>query len=229
MELEQKKEIIIIGAGETAQIAYEYFTYDSDYDVVAFAVNERFLDGEKDSLYGLPIYPVETIETQFPVEKFGAYVALGSGRLNRDRSQMCDVMRSKGFKLVNYVSSKAFVWRNVRLGDNCFIFENNVLQHNVVVGNNVTLWSGNHIGHGCVIGDNCFISSHVVVSGFCIVGANSFIGVNSSVADYIKIGKDNFIGIASVVNRDTDDGKIYRGHPIKESKISCRRYFKFDN
>ncbi len=32
------RKLIIVGAGEFAEIAYEYFSYDSEYDVVAFAV-----------------------------------------------------------------------------------------------------------------------------------------------------------------------------------------------
>lgn len=37
------KNLLIVGAGEFADIAYEYFTVDSDYTVVGFAV-ERVLD-----------------------------------------------------------------------------------------------------------------------------------------------------------------------------------------
>ena len=76
----------------------------------------------------------------------------------------------------SYVSPRAFVWRNVKLGEHCFIFENNVLQPFVNIGDNVVLWSGNHIGHHSKIGDHCFVSSHVVVSGFCDIGANCFLG-----------------------------------------------------
>ncbi|HEC1754848.1 TPA: sugar O-acyltransferase, partial [Campylobacter lari] len=32
------KKLIIIGTGETASLAYEYFTNDSDYNIIAFAI-----------------------------------------------------------------------------------------------------------------------------------------------------------------------------------------------
>ena len=34
----KSKKLIIIGAGETANLAYEYFTFDSEYEVVGFSI-----------------------------------------------------------------------------------------------------------------------------------------------------------------------------------------------
>ena len=43
IENEDKKKLVIVGAGEFAEIAYEYFTYDSDYEVVGFAVEKAYI------------------------------------------------------------------------------------------------------------------------------------------------------------------------------------------
>ena len=40
--MEKEAKLVIIGAGEFAEIAYEYFTYDSPYEVVAFAVEKKY-------------------------------------------------------------------------------------------------------------------------------------------------------------------------------------------
>ena len=50
-------KLIIIGAGETAMMAYEYFTEDSTYEVAAFAVDSEFL--EESTIYGCPVHPLE--------------------------------------------------------------------------------------------------------------------------------------------------------------------------
>ena len=55
-------------------------------------------------------------------------------------------MRNKGYQPASYISSNAFVWSNAKIGDHCFIFENNTVQPFVEIGDNVILWSGNHIG-----------------------------------------------------------------------------------
>lgn len=206
-------KIVIIGDGETAQIAYEYFTYDSQHEVVAFSVEKGYL--KKDELFGLPVVPFEKLEQFYAPAQHKVFVAISYTQLNRIRTRLYNEAKRKGFPLASYVSSRAFVWRNVEIGENSFIFENNVLQHRVSIGNNVILWSGNHIGHQTVIKDNCYIASHVVISGYCEIGENCFLGVNSCLGDKIKIAEDCIIGAGAVIVKDTEPGKVYVGNPGK--------------
>ena len=221
----QKKKLLLIGAGEFADIAYEYFTHDSDYEVAGFAVEGAFLaESEK---FGLPVVALEEAQDHFPPDTVDAHVAVTSTKLNQVRERLADVARGKGYRLANYVSSHAFVWHTARLGENVFIFENNVVQHGVTLGDGVVLWSGNHLGHQSTIGDFCFLSSHVVVSGYCSVGRRSFVGVNASLADNITIGEDCFVALGAVVNKSfPDPGQILSGHYAEPSRVSAYRYFK---
>ena len=38
------EKIVIVGAGEFAEIAYEYFTHDFPYDVIAFSVAKDYIE-----------------------------------------------------------------------------------------------------------------------------------------------------------------------------------------
>jgi len=212
------EKIVIVGEGETAELAYEYFTHDSPHEVVAFCVEREY--AQKIELFGLPVVHFEEVEKLYPPGEHKAFVAISYTRLNRVRAKLYAAAKAKGYTLVSYISSKAFVWRNVEIGDNCFILENNVLQYAVRIGNNVVLWSGNHVGHQTVIKDNVFVSSHVVISGYCEVGENCFLGVNSSIANNLKIGKDCLIGMGAVVNKDTEAQKVYVGSPARAVKDS---------
>ena len=40
---DKNKKLIIVGDGEFGEIAYEYFTYDSEYEVEAFAVERKLI------------------------------------------------------------------------------------------------------------------------------------------------------------------------------------------
>ena len=51
-----KPSLVIIGNSEIAVMAYEYFTHDSSHEVVAFAVDERYITGP--SLCGLPVVSI---------------------------------------------------------------------------------------------------------------------------------------------------------------------------
>ncbi|MDQ3799380.1 MAG: acetyltransferase [Acidobacteriota bacterium] len=217
---EEGRKLVIVGIGETAELAYEYFKYDSPHEIVGFAVESAFKD--RDEFFGLPVVAFEEIEKHFSPEQHLAFAAISYTQLNRVRARIFKTLKAKGYTCASYVSSSAFVWHNVEIGENCFIFENNVVQYQVKIGNNVVLWSGNHIGHQTVIQDNVFISSHVVVSGYCEVGANSFMGVNSSVANDVKIAPDNIIAMGAVIHKHTEPRGIYKGNPgkIDETKNS---------
>jgi sugar O-acyltransferase (sialic acid O-acetyltransferase NeuD family) len=218
------KKLIIVGDSAFAEIAREYFDTDTPYEVVAFSVESAYL--KRDRLHGLPIVPFENVELAYPPDTHDVFVATAYTQLNRLRTRLADAAKCKGYRLASYVSPRAFVWRNVELGEHCFIFEDNTVQPFVRIGSNVVMWSGNHIGHHSVVRDNCFISSHVVISGFCDIGENSFLGVNSTVANNVSVGRDNWIGPGVTITRSTEDGAMFRAPPAEAARASALRFFK---
>lgn len=218
-----KKKLILFGDSAFAEIAYEYFTHDSPYEVVAFTVHQQYITRE--SLFDLPIVPFESVEEKYPPALHDMHIALVYNKLNRIRKRIYNESKEKGYHLANYISSKAFVWRNVTLGDNVFIFEDNTVQPFVKIGSNVVLWSGNHIGHHSSVGSHCFISSHVVISGFCNIGESCFMGVNSTVGNNIDIGADCFIGAAAHVSKNIPNGAFLRGTPSKVEEVTAYKRF----
>jgi len=117
-------KLIIVGDGETAELAYEYFTHDSPHEVVAFSVEREY--AKKEQLFGLPVVFFEDLQSLFAPAEHSVFVAISYTKLNRVRTRLYHKTKSMGYELVSYVSSKAFVWHNVEIGENCFIMENNV-------------------------------------------------------------------------------------------------------
>lgn len=206
---EKSAKLIIIGDGPFAEIAYEYFTHDSPHRVVTFSVEEPYLKRER--LFDLPVVPFEHIERICDPTDHAFFVAVTYTQRNALRKRLYDEAKRKGYAPVSYISSRAFVWSNCRIGEHCFIFENNVVQPFVEIGRNVILWSGNHIGHHSTINDHCFLSSHVVVSGLCEVGDYCFLGVNSTVADHVAIGNNCVIGAGALVLGNVPDDQVVVG------------------
>lgn len=221
------KKLIIFGTSKVADVAYEYFTFDSEYDVVAFCVDREFL--EENTYKNLPVIASDEIKQKYSPNEYEIFVALNSSKVNYDRTRIYNKFKNLGYKLATYISSKAFVWKNVEIGDNCFILENNTIQPYCKIGNNVTLWSGNHIGHHSVIRDNCFISSQVVIAGCCDIGENTYMAVNSTVADNVKIEKNNFIAMGAIINKSTKPNSLYSNEYAKNMKINTLEYFGVNN
>lgn len=219
-----QKKLIIVGDTAFAEIAYEYFTYDSDYEVVAFSVEQPYL--KKESLFDLPIVAFETIEQHYAPAEHSIFVAATYTQFNRLRTRLANEAKAKGYALASYISSRAFVWRNVTVGEHCFIFEDNTVQPFVTIGNNCVLWSGNHIGHHSHVRDNCFISSHVVISGFCEIGENCFLGVNATLANNVTVGRDNWVAPNVTLLKNTPPNSLFKAAKNLPADVPALDFFK---
>ena len=222
--MNKTRKLVIVGDSAFAEIAHEYFDADSDYTVVGYSVETAYL--KRSELHGLPVVPFETLEQHFAPNEHAVFVATTYTQLNRLRARLSAQAKARGYRLASYVSSRAFVWRNVTLGEHCFIFEDNTVQPFVSIGDNVVLWSGNHIGHHSVVKAHCFIASHVVVSGFCTVGEYSFLGVNATLANNVNVGRDNWVGPNVALMKDTPDGALFKTEQPEPARVSATRFFK---
>lgn len=217
------KKLIIVGNTAFAEIAYEYFKFDSDYEPVAFSVESAYLvESEK---MGLPVVPFETMEMQYAPADHAFFVAATYTQLNHLRERLYLLAKKKGFSPASYISSRAFVWRNAKIGEHCFIFEDNTIQPFVEMGCDVVLWSGNHIGHHSRVGNHVFVASHAVVSGFCEIGDYSFLGVNATISNNIILGRECLVGAGALVTQSIPEDTLAKGIAA-ESGPSARRFFK---
>jgi len=219
-----KSKLVIFGLEDFADLAFEYFTHDSDYEVVAFTVDRQYL--ESDRKFDVPVVAFEELEDRFPADSHDMFVAMVYGRLNQLRAETCAKAKAKGYSLATYISSHAFVWRNVEIGENCFIFEDNTVQPFVTIGDDVILWSGNHIGHHSRIGNHCFITSHVVVSGWNRIGDYCFIGVNSTLANNTVLGDSCWVSHGAVLSGEIPGHSLVKGQTSEYSELNEKVLFR---
>ena len=201
-------KLVLVGDSLLAEIALEYFTHDSPYEVVAFAVEQEHL--RRETLLGLPVVPFESVQEHYDPAEHYIHAAIGYRQLNRLRARLVADAKDKGFRIASYVSSNARVWPNVELGEHCFIIEDNVVQPFVRIGNNVVILGANGIGHHSSIGDNCFISSHVIMAGSVELGESCFVGINASLVNDIRIGRDCWIGPHVAITHDVAPASVFR-------------------
>lgn len=218
------KKLVIFGSGDIAQLAHFYFSTDSSYQVVAFTVDAAYL--EQDAFCELPVVPFESLAEHYPPDEHELFIALSYSKINALRKEKFLAARAMGYRLASYVSSHATVLNQGRIGENCFIFEDNTVQPFVVIGDNVTLWSGNHIGHHSVIRDHVFIASHVVVSGGVEIGEQCFIGVNATLRDHIKVGDRCVLGAGTLLLSDAEPDGLYIGTATERSAVPSSRLRK---
>jgi sugar O-acyltransferase (sialic acid O-acetyltransferase NeuD family) len=213
--------VIIFGIQDFAELAHYYLENDSEHDVIAFAVNECYLPDNK-MFKGLPVVAFENIEKKYSPKEFKFFAPMAPQKMNTLRENIYNNIKSKGYDLISYISTKATVF-NGSIGDNCFILENNTIQPFTTIGNNVVLWSGNHIGHHSLIKDHVTFTSHVVLSGHCIVESYCTFGVNSTIRDGLHIAEGTFVGMSASIIKNTESWSIYKGNPAQKSEISSKK------
>ncbi len=216
-----RKPLVIFGSGDIAQLAHYYFSKDSNYEVVAFTVDANYI--KESEFCDLPVIAFEDVAKNYPPDSYDFFVALSYSKLNAVRKEKFLAAKEMGYKLVSFISSRATVLNEGRIGENCFIFEDNTIQPFVTIGNNVTLWSGNHIGHHSVIHDHTFIASHAVVSGGVEIGEQCFVGVNATLRDHIKIGDRCVVGAGALLLADAAPEGVYIGTASERSKVPSTR------
>jgi sugar O-acyltransferase (sialic acid O-acetyltransferase NeuD family) len=215
-------KLIIFGCGRGADVAARYFANDSAHEVCGFAVGAPYL--ASDSFRGLPLADFDSVEQQFPPADFQMFIPLGFQKMNDLRAEKYAAAKQKGYTCASYVSSKVATHDTLRVGENCFILENNTINFDVRIGNNVVIWSACQIGDQSVIGDHVWISSHAALAGEVTIGEYSFLGVNSTVSNYVKVGKKNYIGAGAFIAQDTVENGVYVIEGTKRFKMESDQF-----
>lgn len=221
MSQEEVRPLVIFGTGELAQLAYYYFTNDSQRTVAAFTVDNAML--EQETCMGLPVVGFEDIEQKYPFHDYDLFIAIGYSRLNKARAEKCRDARARGYRLATYVSSRSTSYPDLKIGDNCFVMEGNLIQPFVTIGDSVIIWSGCVISHHVDIGSNCFIAAQSVVSGNVKIHPYCFIGVNATLRENIVLAKNTIVGAGALVLQSTEENQSYLGVASGKSGIPSDR------
>lgn len=206
-------KLLIFGTGSMAEIIHYNLEKTNKYQIVAFTADRKFVN--TDEFLGLPLIPFDLIEHSFPPDGHVMFVAAGYRQLSRERSRKYQEAKDKGYELLTYVDPKAVVGENINIGDNCFVFEGNIIEPFVTIGNDVIVWSGSLIAHHTSIGDHCFLAPRVAISGNVKVGSHCFIGINATIRDGVSVASDCLIGANALILKDTVRGGVYGGCPAK--------------
>ena len=157
--------------------------------------------------------------SKFSPKEFKIFIAIGYTDLNQLRYQKLIEAKKKGYKLASYVSSKAALIGNQKIGENCMILENTTIQTTSKIGNNVFIWSNNLIGHHVKVEDNTYIAGNCVIAGSSVLGKFSFMGINSTIANGVKVSKNCLIGANTYINKNIMPNSVSVSESSKIMKI----------
>ncbi|MBR0453062.1 MAG: hypothetical protein IIX29_03865 [Bacteroidales bacterium] len=199
------EKLIIVGLSSTARHAFEFIKMYGLYDVIGFAVNEKYKSANV--FCDLPVYTLEHLKEDIDGE-FSVFIALLWNHLNKDRRNVYEYCKSEGYKMANLISPHAVI-RGELEGDNCWIHDFVVIQNNARIQSNVAMMAYTLIGDSSLVESHCFFGARSLLGGGSRIGEQSFVGLNATIFDDTVIGKKCIIGACTAVKRNMPDFSKY--------------------
>ncbi len=211
------KKVIIFGVGNFSSLAWYVLSHDSAYEMVAFTVDAAYID--KRSHHGLPVIAFENLIETYPPEDFALIIPLGPRRVNALRAERYLKAKAMGYSFVSYVSSRALIWPDLQVGENCMIYEGVIIQPFARIGDNCILRSGCNISHHADVADHVFIANGALIAGKTKIGERCYLGLGAIVRDNVTVADRCILGAGAVVVADTEADGLYVGVPAKRRAL----------
>lgn len=140
------------------------------------------------------------------------------------------------------IGEKTNIWqfcvvlKDAKIGTNCNINAQVLIENDVTIGNNVTIKSGVQIWDGITLEDNVFIGPNVTFTNDLmprskqypkkflktIIKKSASIGANSTIVGGVTIGKYAMIGVGSVVTKNIGKQELWYGNPARHQGYVCK-------
>lgn len=200
------EKLIIVGLGKTASHVLSFVKMYNLFDVIGFAVNKEYQ--KENSFCGLPVFTLESLKEEAPCQDFSLFIAVLWNHLNRDRKQIYEYCKSKGYKLANLISPLSVIRGTIK-GDNCWIHDYVVIQNDAILESNIPVMAYTLIGANSHVASHCFFGARSILGGGSTVGEQTFIGLNATIFDDTAIGCKCIIGACTAVKRNVPDFSRY--------------------
>ena len=214
------KPLIIFGAGKIAEAATYYFNRDSNYEIVAYVVDDAFV--ANDSFLEKPLIKLSEVVQKFPTETYTVFVATGYQGINSLRKSKYEHFKNLGYSFASYVSP--FAHGDFTIGENTIVMDNAVIQPCAKFGNNVFVWGGAMVGHHAEIKDHCWLTGGCLIGGIAVLGESVFVGLGATIGNEITIGEKCMIGAQTLVTKSLEDKKVVIKEPTKPHRLNADQF-----
>lgn len=208
------KPVVIFGNSTFASLAWYCLTHDSPSQVEAFTVDRAYL--QEPTHEGLPVVPFEDLPSHYAPSEVRLLIPLGYAHINSLRKERYLQAKALGYEFISYISSRASTWPDLKVGENCLIYEHAIIQPFARLGDNVIIRSGAHISHHCEVGSHSFIAAGACFGGNATTSEQVFVGLGAILRDGIHLAERSFIGAGAVVVANTEADGVYLGNPARK-------------
>jgi sugar O-acyltransferase (sialic acid O-acetyltransferase NeuD family) len=212
MSSETAREVIIYRAGQTGRMVYYDSLNHPTFKIACFAMEEKYLTGEKE-LFGIPVVSDKEVREMYPPHKYDMLVADERFENMRDRMEKYYHMKRLGYRFTNYISAQARVEPGIEMGENNIIFGQVHLGFGGKLGSNNVIRQQVYLGHNFNVGNNNVFKPGARIGGFSVIKDYCFIGMGAVVKDEVTIERGSLIGAGCVMIRNVEPYSVNVGNP----------------
>ncbi len=214
-----KEKLVIVGIGSLAPEVYSFVKKYSLYEVIGFSVDQKYVI---DSFEGLPVYPLEKLESYVDKDTTKVFVAISwFNKFNKFKREKFENLKARGFHFANLISPNAIV-STESIGEGNWIHDGAIIDYGVKIGNNNNILLGVLVGHYSSLGDHNVLAGRANIAGDTSIGNGCYFGLASIVFNRLSLGDYCLVGGGSIVRKDLPDYSIVTSPESINRKGSLR-------
>lgn len=219
-----KTRLVVFGAGKIAQVVIDSLQNHPEFEVEALIVDHEYIGSPN----GIAIPKVTLAEAlqQYPPDKFKAFVAVGYQENNALRKKKFEALEKQGYELVSIIGSGADLSSTIKVGRNCFIMKNHLIQPFVSIDDGTFVFNGAIVGHHSKIGGFSWLTSGSSVGGCAEIGHKCFLALGATVVDNIKVGDNCILGANVLVSASIPASSVVVQRPTEICRLNTDQFLK---
>ncbi len=191
--------LILVGGGGHCLSCIDVIESAGHFAIVGYV---RGSQDDSDELLGYPALGTDKDLEMLIDTNSSALVTVGQIKTAETRVRLYEQLVMLGAKLPVVLSPWAQISRHSTLGDGTIAMHGVIVNANVRVGRNCIINSQALIEHGTQVGNHCHISTGARINGDVVVGNGCFIGSGAVIKHGISIGDHALIEAGQVVLAD---------------------------
>ena len=210
-----QRKLVIIGAGEHAQVVAEAAQSRPDLWTL-----EGFVDVDSSArLNNIPSLPYlgcdRDLITLAADEEYWAVLGIGGLGSSNVRRRIVEVFAGSMLNWASIAHSAAWISPTATIDEGAVVLAGAIINANANLGQNCIVNTGSIIEHDVRVGAWAIVSPGVTIGGGSVVGENSFIGLGAKIRDHVTVGQDAIVGMGAVVLKDVPPSCKVMGVPAR--------------
>lgn len=195
----KKPSLLLIGAGGHARSCIDVIEQEGKYQVVGLTGDPTEVGT---FVLGYKVLGTDEILPELVNLAQFALITVGQIGVHEFRSTLYSKTTQIGFESPVVISPTAYVSPHSTIGIGTVIMHRATINAGAKIGNNCIINSQVLVEHDVVVEDHCHIATGATINGGSSVGRSSFVGSGSTIRESINIGTMCAIGMGVVVRHD---------------------------